>query len=184
MGPYTQQDPIGIAGGLNLYGYANGDPINFSDPFGLSPCDEDDDSGLCAIIDGLLNVLAEVSEMRATLNSPLHSSDVEFAADPAFLAGQGWQNLLHDNFDGFPETKWMSLDGREGVTDGTDGSLITTGRLAGSYNYVTPLPIGASGVTPTQIFQSYLGHVASDWIVPTAVSMTRLFLLGARAHIR
>jgi uncharacterized protein RhaS with RHS repeats len=37
---YAQQDPIGIAGGLNLYGYANGDPINFSDPFGLSPCDE------------------------------------------------------------------------------------------------------------------------------------------------
>jgi RHS repeat-associated protein len=34
-GQFTQEDPIGIAGGLNLYGYANGDPINFSDPFGL-----------------------------------------------------------------------------------------------------------------------------------------------------
>src|SRR5690606_1172080 len=34
-GQFTQQDPIGIAGGLNLYGYAAGDPINFSDPFGL-----------------------------------------------------------------------------------------------------------------------------------------------------
>jgi hypothetical protein len=38
MGLLTQEDPIGIAGGLNLYGYANGDPINFSDPFGLAPC--------------------------------------------------------------------------------------------------------------------------------------------------
>jgi hypothetical protein len=35
MGLVTQQDPIGIAGGLNLYGYADGDPVNFSDPFGL-----------------------------------------------------------------------------------------------------------------------------------------------------
>jgi RHS repeat-associated protein len=35
-GTFTQEDPIGLAGGLNLYGYANGDPINFSDPFGLS----------------------------------------------------------------------------------------------------------------------------------------------------
>lgn len=26
-----------MAGGLNLYGFANGDPINFRDPFGLSP---------------------------------------------------------------------------------------------------------------------------------------------------
>ncbi|MEX0599722.1 MAG: RHS repeat-associated core domain-containing protein, partial [Rhodothermales bacterium] len=39
-GAFTQQDPIGIAGGLNLYGYANGDPINFSDPFGLDPCEK------------------------------------------------------------------------------------------------------------------------------------------------
>ncbi|MEX2110506.1 MAG: hypothetical protein WD802_07885, partial [Gemmatimonadaceae bacterium] len=30
-----QPDPIGIAGGLNSYGFANGDPVNFSDPFGL-----------------------------------------------------------------------------------------------------------------------------------------------------
>jgi hypothetical protein len=36
-GPSTQQDPIGIAGGLNLYGYAGADPINNSDPFGLCP---------------------------------------------------------------------------------------------------------------------------------------------------
>jgi RHS repeat-associated protein len=34
-GIFTQIDPIGIAGGLNLYGYANGDPVNFSDPYGL-----------------------------------------------------------------------------------------------------------------------------------------------------
>ncbi|MGQ0715348.1 MAG: RHS repeat-associated core domain-containing protein [Gemmatimonadaceae bacterium] len=34
-GPFTQPDPIGLAGGLNLYGFAKGDPITFSDPFGL-----------------------------------------------------------------------------------------------------------------------------------------------------
>ena len=32
----TQEDPIGVAGGLNLYGYAAGDPVNGSDPFGLT----------------------------------------------------------------------------------------------------------------------------------------------------
>jgi uncharacterized protein RhaS with RHS repeats len=37
-GWFTQMDPIGLAGGLNLYGFAGGDPINFSDPFGLFPC--------------------------------------------------------------------------------------------------------------------------------------------------
>ena len=37
-GQSTQQDPIGIAGGANVYGFAGGDPINFSDPFGLKDC--------------------------------------------------------------------------------------------------------------------------------------------------
>jgi RHS repeat-associated protein len=36
-GKFTQEDPIGLSGGLNLYGFANGDPVNFRDPFGLWP---------------------------------------------------------------------------------------------------------------------------------------------------
>ena len=35
MNVYTQEDPIGLSGGLNLYGFAGGDPVNFGDPFGL-----------------------------------------------------------------------------------------------------------------------------------------------------
>jgi RHS repeat-associated protein len=34
-GRFTQEDPIGLAGGLNTYGFAGGDPQNSSDPFGL-----------------------------------------------------------------------------------------------------------------------------------------------------
>jgi RHS repeat-associated protein len=34
-GRFTQEDPIGITGGVNQYGFAQGDPVNFSDPFGL-----------------------------------------------------------------------------------------------------------------------------------------------------
>jgi len=37
-GRFTQEDPIGLVGGLNLHGFAGGDPVNFGDPFGLSPC--------------------------------------------------------------------------------------------------------------------------------------------------
>jgi RHS repeat-associated protein len=36
-GRFTQQDPIGLAGGLNAYGFAGGDPVSYSDPFGLCP---------------------------------------------------------------------------------------------------------------------------------------------------
>jgi RHS repeat-associated protein len=34
-GRFTQEDPIGLAGGLNAYGFAGGDPVNYDDPFGL-----------------------------------------------------------------------------------------------------------------------------------------------------
>lgn len=34
-GQFTQTDPIGMAGGLNSYGYANEDPVTYFDPFGL-----------------------------------------------------------------------------------------------------------------------------------------------------
>jgi RHS repeat-associated protein len=36
-GRFTQEDPIGLAGGVNSYGFAGGDPVNYSDPFGLCP---------------------------------------------------------------------------------------------------------------------------------------------------
>jgi RHS repeat-associated protein len=36
-GRFTQEDPIGLAGGVNLYGFADGDPVSYSDPYGLCP---------------------------------------------------------------------------------------------------------------------------------------------------
>jgi len=38
-GQFTHEDPIGLAGGGNLYGFANGDPVNFGDAFGLQGCE-------------------------------------------------------------------------------------------------------------------------------------------------
>ena len=36
-GRYLSPDPLGLAGGLNLYAYAGSDPVNGSDPLGLFP---------------------------------------------------------------------------------------------------------------------------------------------------
>jgi RHS repeat-associated protein len=34
-GKFTQEDPAGLAGGINAYGFAGGDPVTYSDPYGL-----------------------------------------------------------------------------------------------------------------------------------------------------
>jgi RHS repeat-associated protein len=37
-GRWTQEDPIGVAGGLNLYQFNGNNPVAYTDPFGLHPC--------------------------------------------------------------------------------------------------------------------------------------------------
>jgi hypothetical protein len=38
-GTWIQEDPLGVAGGVNVYQYNNGNPVSFSDAFGLVAAD-------------------------------------------------------------------------------------------------------------------------------------------------
>ena len=38
-GTWIQEDPMGVAGGVNLYRFNNGNPVSFGDPLGLMPGD-------------------------------------------------------------------------------------------------------------------------------------------------
>ena len=46
-GRFLTQDPIGLAGGVNLYAYAGNNPVTFTDPFGLCPEARRSSSGKC-----------------------------------------------------------------------------------------------------------------------------------------
>jgi uncharacterized protein RhaS with RHS repeats len=69
-GWFTQIDPIGLAGGLNLYGFAGGDPVNFSDPFGLCP-PEDNNVQDCATVQFWRQRAANSSSLLGHLGNSL-----------------------------------------------------------------------------------------------------------------
>jgi RHS repeat-associated protein len=90
-GQFTQADPLGIAGGMNAFGFAGGDPVNFSDPFGLCPpetpwtpaCDKPlEDPGLLDPVAWLAGGLA--GGLRAIGTRLLVRATVTAVADAAF----------------------------------------------------------------------------------------------------
>jgi RHS repeat-associated protein len=84
-GQFTQSDPIGIAGGMNAFGFAEGDPVNFSDPFGL--CPQCIGAGLGAI-GGV--ALGYISARVAGTEYTLKDAGVDALLGAAAGAGIGW----------------------------------------------------------------------------------------------
>jgi RHS repeat-associated protein len=68
-GQFTQPDPIGLAGGLNLYGFANGDPVSYSDPYGLSAEE-------CCRFSGFLSFPTRLTETTSRLTDRIRRSPV------------------------------------------------------------------------------------------------------------
>jgi RHS repeat-associated protein len=100
LGRFLTEDPIGIAGGINLYSYAANDPMNLADPSGLAPGD------VCTTADGLKGVedssgkcvasVQQLPEITTTgINNPL------FKGDP-FGVGAPWGMPLHSASQNYP----------------------------------------------------------------------------------
>jgi RHS repeat-associated protein len=130
-GRFTQEDPIGLAGGLNLYGFANSDPVNFSDPFGLCPKRVGGDGRTQAVTDCPQDVMNRWAAKHITITA--HGGTDWAGVDPALRNAVVWAS--------------MDLDVSFGVSGGREsGHSSGGGHLQGSavdINTVNGVRLGA-----------------------------------------
>lgn len=146
-GRFTQPDPIGVAGGLNLYGFAGGDPVNFSDPFGLSACPRGQieidgecqepevlgDPGLLSAIGpgGILKgvrALPAISRFARTLASTRSIASARFAFGPPSATNARLQGAIDQLF--------RSSDEIAGGTAAAIRHERATGELVGGVSHI------------------------------------------------
>jgi RHS repeat-associated protein len=107
-GRFTQLDPIGLGGGLNLYGFAAGDPVNFSDPFGLCPSCRNELSS------------RYTEEEQKWARAMGNDEDAAWAAGIAVVAAAG-------GFGALALTANSAAIGTAAASAGTAGAGLTTG---------------------------------------------------------
>jgi RHS repeat-associated protein len=97
-GRFTQQDPIGLAGGFNLYGFSFGDPINYHDPFGLDPCIAKTNAGNVVVDESIAadatSALNELAALGLEARSIHHFRGFYTQANLWALHGVGLRSVL------------------------------------------------------------------------------------------
>ena len=115
-----------MAGGLNLYGYAGGDPVNFSDPFGLNPLSFLAGAVLrqgFKLLGGAI-MTAFVVRFKDAFRSESETSPTQPAENPAPLPDgltgtnpQEASGRINTDGIGSPEEKFQELTGGQSTTD-------------------------------------------------------------------
>ncbi len=94
-GRRTQVDPIGIAGGINLYQFNGNDPASYDDPYGLCPPLDANDgqhcytAGATQLSAGQLRSVAESSAQRPSEKDLTLSASATLGNTTLVLSGSG-----------------------------------------------------------------------------------------------
>jgi RHS repeat-associated protein len=165
LGRFTQEDPLGYAGGENLYAYAGNNPASHTDPFGLIPCppcgpDGGPDWGALAkqwLQDRATDLGRLVAKFNAAVNPMASVVGGLFGRDPATGEKVGLVGAAA-----------LVATGAAGIADGP-AIDITAGRAALSQLMQGEFKvIAGAGVAKEFRAAKYLGGNAADWAYVTS----------------
>ncbi|MBA3339930.1 MAG: RHS repeat-associated core domain-containing protein [Geodermatophilaceae bacterium] len=88
-GRWTQEDPIGVAGGVNLYQFNGNNPVAYTDPFGLCPPCSDREDGFGDNDPGFADPTAYIGPAEVKLGAALLVGIVSDASKVAFEGAIG-----------------------------------------------------------------------------------------------
>lgn len=115
-GRWTQEDPIGVAGGVNLYQFNGNNPVAYTDPFGLKECEQ---RGNCSQADGGEMEARGVAMRRADVIEPTEASPLFFIGGIQKVEGEAVSGVLK----GFTKHGINQAISRDGVGVATEAIL-------------------------------------------------------------
>jgi len=127
-GRYLTPDPIGLAGGINLYFYAANNPINAIDPFGLTTWYYDETMGSLGAKWGNPRpdsgeIFAPKPTLRGGLSDSLSTRMHKFRNPSAWGPGQGAQNFMD-----LVDLGLMAYRARQACPSGFDDDVLAIAR--------------------------------------------------------
>ncbi len=129
---FVSEDPIGLLGGINLYGYVGNDPVSYTDPFGLKPKNpgDDADSNADDLIEALKNLVRVAKENLRNIvkGAALEAAGVAAAAAIPSLRVLHTNSLSGSNLDSIRRMSTTDIieSLRPGNTMGTDPLIVNT----------------------------------------------------------
>ncbi|MBB4637842.1 RHS repeat-associated core domain-containing protein [Longimicrobium terrae] len=163
-GQFTQTDPIGLAGGLNSYGFAAGDPVSYSDPYGLDPCKKGD--RVCESVGyKVLTYFGVSDETARTFMEPAVRAAPAVALAVSVGRGAGLRSgaaaarsSVHVNIPGPVNSRYGKVDYLLGNVPGNQDSLGKGGFFRGEMGFDET----TMGPALEQHLMSNLGSITRD----------------------
>ncbi len=96
---FLSEDPAGFSGGINLFAYTGGDPVNLMDPFGLGPQTSFWQTGLGSVVEGFGSGLRQGLD---NFNNTVTFGFYDHIGWSNSSANTGWEHDLSRSFASIP----------------------------------------------------------------------------------